>query len=178
MGNSSSKSVDENEASKHVAGLQSLLQKLDDQEDHLQKRVDNKEKEKKFCKQRTKASAKAKRKTFAEISNQLSDCLFCRTYRMSKPTFTKIASVIEECVGDDEFKSELKFRTNKNRTSKATDFRGGEISGETRLAIAIRILSGASYLDLLMVTVYAQVIYTPLSILRSNGRMIHSKFYL
>ena len=70
---------------------------------------------------------------------------------MSKATFIRLASVIEECVVDDEFKSELKIRTNKNRTSKATDFRGGEISGETRLAIATIMLSGASYLNLLMV---------------------------
>ena len=124
---------------------------MDDQEDHLQKRVHNKEKEKKFCKQRTKASAKEKRKTIAEISNQFSDRLFCRTYLMSKATFTKLASVLEECVGDDEFKSELEIRTNKNRTRKATDFRGGGISDETRLTIAIRMLSSASYLDLLMV---------------------------
>ena len=70
---------------------------------------------------------------------------------MSKATFIRLASVIEECVVDDEFKSELKIRTKKNRTSKATDFRGGEISGETRLAIATIMLSGASYLNLLMV---------------------------
>ena len=50
---------------------------------------------------------------------------------MSKATFTKLASTIEEYVGDDEFKSEeLKTRALKKRTSKATDFRGGEISGE------------------------------------------------
>ena len=56
----------------------------------------------------------------------------------------------------------MKIRTNKNRTSKATDFRGGEISGETRLAIAIRMVSGASYLNLLMVYgVCTSDLYTP-----------------
>ena len=48
---------------------------------------------------------------------------------MNKATFTKLASAIEECVGDNEFKSELKARTNKKRTSKPIDFRKGEISG-------------------------------------------------
>ena len=45
----------------------------------------------------------------------------------------------------------MKTRTKNKRTSKATDFFGGKISGETRLGIAIRMLSGAFYLDLHMV---------------------------
>lgn len=49
-------------------------------------------------------------------------------------------------MGENEFKSERKTRQ-PTRTTNATNFFGGKISGETCVASFIRLMAGASYLD-------------------------------
>ena len=53
-------------------------------------------------------------------------------------------------VGDQVFKTERKVRDTK-KTKAATDFRADEISGELPTAVYLRMMAGASYLDIFMI---------------------------
>ena len=55
-----------------------------------------------------------------------------------------------DCIGGDEFKSESNTKTLK-KTNEAAAFRGGKITGELRMSVFLRFMTGASYLDLLMI---------------------------
>ena len=99
---------------------------------------------------REKEKEKPKRKTFTQITASLRDNQFHRVFRMNRSSFVKFCSVIESQVGEDTFRSERKIH-DANQTEAATNFRGGEVSGETRVAILLRLLAGASYLDLFMI---------------------------
>jgi hypothetical protein len=93
---------------------------------------------------------KKKRKTFAEITESVTDVQFRRMFRMSRTAFLKLCARVGESIGDGIFKSENKTRPT-TKTTNATKFRGGEISGEVRLATYLRLMAGASYLDLFMI---------------------------
>lgn len=68
---------------------------------------------------------------------------------MTKGCFEELCYSIKEAVGEDSFKSEDYLITNRNKCVKAhTITCGGYICGEVKLAITLRMLSGASYLDI------------------------------
>ena len=86
--------------------------------------------------------------------------MFEKQFRMTKDCFHVLARRIEDAVGSSEFKSDSYLRSGVNdkgiksnnrikiiheANKKAT---GGFISGEVKLAITLRILSGGSYLDI------------------------------
>jgi hypothetical protein len=99
---------------------------------------------------RTPEKKRTNRKTFTEITDSLTNTQFRRMFRMPRTTFVKLCTKVGESVGDDIFKSENKTRSRK-KTDNATKFRGGVISGEVRMAAYLRIMSGASYLDVFMI---------------------------
>ena len=71
-------------------------------------------------------------------------------FRLPQASFYNLCTKIENSIGDELFKSKRKVRPSK-KTQEATDFRGGEISGEVRLAVYLTMMAGASYLDIFMI---------------------------
>lgn len=57
---------------------------------------------------------------------------------------------IKNIVGDHLFKLERIVRGTK-KTKEATDLHGGEISWELRTAVYLIMITGASYLDIIMI---------------------------
>jgi hypothetical protein len=98
------------------------------------------------------------RKNWYDLTEPLSDILYRRLFRMPRETFGMLCSMVKEKVGEEEFKS-ADWISSDGRSSKvskgvkgcALDPVRGLISGEMKLGMMIRILSGASYLDLCMV---------------------------
>lgn len=98
---------------------------------------------------RSKPTCRA-RSSWAEWSSAVSDTIFRRMFRMPRDSFNKLCELIEDKIGKDVFKSEswLAERV-MPRTNDATDSLGGFVSGQFKIAVMLRILAGASYLDLL-----------------------------
>lgn len=105
---------------------------------------------------------------WSEFQNLLSGKQFRRYFRMEKLCFKKLCKDIERAVGEEVFLSEKFLREEihqkkyidlKKMNDAHKDSTGGFISGEVRLAITLRLLSGASYLDLglLFITSYSHV---------------------
>lgn len=74
---------------------------------------------------------------------------------MSKETFAKLCNLIKSAVGEESFKSEAYMQSDgwssgHARTRHANDYKGGVVPGEIKVAMAIRMLSGASYLDIIV----------------------------
>ena len=98
------------------------------------------------------------RKSWVAFQDWLTERQFRRYFRMSKLLFQQLCDDICAAVGVDEFKSEEYI---KQRIDRACIFpdpttnlfiahqesTGGFVSGEIKLAIALRVLGGASYLD-------------------------------
>ncbi|KAL7531965.1 hypothetical protein ACHAXR_005934 [Thalassiosira sp. AJA248-18] len=78
-------------------------------------------------------SPKSKFPTWSTLSDEISDIVFRRKYRMSKTQFDLLCHRIQEKVGEDVFRSE----NNQG------------LCGQIRIAIGLRILCGGSYVDLL-----------------------------
>lgn len=91
------------------------------------------------------------RRLFSELLDCINDTLFRRMFRMKKSWFITLTQKIEEKVSPAIFKSEKYLASQVSRTHAATATVGGFISGEIKLALTIRMLAGASYLDLMMV---------------------------
>ena len=99
------------------------------------------------------------RPTWTEENKRISDKHFYRLFRMTRPCFNKLCARIENAVGEKEFKSEtyidgLKKAKHTSLESSmyhaALNGTGGYIPGEIKVAIALRILAGASYLDMFL----------------------------
>lgn len=78
------------------------------------------------------SSSSSKFPSWSELSNGISDAFFRRKYRMTKKQFDKLCDRIQSKVGSTEFRPE----------------NGRGVGGKVRVAIALRILCGGSYLDL------------------------------
>ena len=85
--------------------------------------------------------------------------MFFRLFHMNRDCFKELSKKIEEAVGDEDFNSEeyLKLLTGqgtstpKGRMLHASKHATGEyVSGEWKLALTLRHLAGASYLDILI----------------------------
>jgi hypothetical protein len=100
-------------------------------------------------------SQKRHHQPWDELMQTLDDATFCHMFGMTRATFSVLCTTIEEKVGEEVFKSELwlSCREVPPPGSKVKDCAfypvGGLIFGEMKIAIMIRILSGASYLDVL-----------------------------
>ena len=112
---------------------------------------------------RNKESAKKRkprpRTTWADENKRISDKHFYRLFRMSRPCFNILCTRIETAVGEKEFKSEkyIQGLTELGHTTlessmcqAAINGIGGYIPGEVKVAIALRLLAGASYLDMFL----------------------------
>ena len=91
--------------------------------------------------------------------NRISDRLFYRLFRMHRPCFKRLCRKIEHAVGEKEFKSEnyinkLKKQGHSTREGSMliahTAKNGDYIPGEVKVAMTLRILAGASYLDMFL----------------------------
>ena len=94
------------------------------------------------------------RKSWMQYMERMKHKLFRKRFRMSKDCFNKLCRKIIRGVGESEFKSESFLAEQCNRNSKIRNIMiahkgtsGGFICGELKLAIALRILAGGSYLD-------------------------------
>jgi hypothetical protein len=95
---------------------------------------------------------KAMRPSWHAFESDFSDSLFRRTFRMHKSGFQKLCTVLEDSVGRGVFKSDHFLLNDCNtRTTRATDFNGGIICGEIKVALTLRLLAGAAYLDLIKI---------------------------
>jgi hypothetical protein len=70
---------------------------------------------------------------------------------MSKESFSRLCRQICDTVGEDVFRSEtyLDCANPISQLQSAHEVLGGYILGEVKLAMTIRMLAGASYLDLM-----------------------------
>ena len=73
--------------------------------------------------------------TWAEIRDETTPAIFRKKYWMTKSQFSSLCSKINTAVGEKEFRPDA---TNKSESY---------LSGETRVAIGLRILCGGSYID-------------------------------
>ena len=103
-----------------------------------------------------------KRFVWQAFKDSLPPSAFRRMFRMTNECFDELCADIEEVVGEEEFKSEayiercLKIEKEDYSTASKkrkmfyahTTTSGGYIAGEVKLAITLRLLSGASYLDI------------------------------
>ena len=80
--------------------------------------------------------------SFLELIDSLSNKVFRRMFRCHKSSFRKLVRIIKSNTDPVEFKSE-QWLINHNEHNNA-------ISGEVKIACTIRMLAGASYLDLLL----------------------------
>ena len=109
------------------------------------------------------AAAKARepriRSTWEKENEQISHSQFYRLFRMTRPCFKKLVKKIRNAVGEKEFKSQtylenlndLGYSTQESRMYQARKLTNGEdVSGEVKLAMTLRLLAGASYLDMFL----------------------------
>ncbi len=115
--------------------------------------------------QRAKPHICAQRESFNDIVNVLSPAHFWRMFRMNRPSFDRLCGCIIYKVGDAVFKSQewldscshdeekTTMRTNvkRPRAQCATNALGGTFSGKLEVAVMLRLMAGASYLDLLLI---------------------------
>jgi hypothetical protein len=90
------------------------------------------------------------RTSWFEWSSAINDNIFRRMFRMPRDSFETLCGLIENKVGSAKFKSESWLAERVlPATNAATEAIGGFVSGQYKMAIFIRLLAGASYLDLL-----------------------------
>ena len=85
---------------------------------------------------------------WSELQERWTDAAFRKRFRMEKHSFNKLCSDINDAVGAGAFKSEShELARKKHRLDEAWEVQGGIVSGEIKVAVYLRILSGASCLD-------------------------------
>lgn len=85
---------------------------------------------------------------WSELQERWTDVAFRKRFRMEKHSFNKLCSDINNAVGAGVFKSEShELARKKHRLDEAWEVHGGIVSGEIKVAVYLRILSGASYFD-------------------------------
>ena len=99
------------------------------------------------------------RKDWSHFDKKISDRMFYRMFRMHRPCFYSLCTKIEKAVGREGFKSE-KYINNLRNLGHSTrissmyhackETAGEWVQGELKVAITLRYLAGASYLDLFM----------------------------
>jgi hypothetical protein len=103
-----------------------------------------------------------RRHSFDQITRALSPIQFRRMFRMNRDSFARLCNCIALKVGDRVFKSDQWLssinsaeqdtsNTTRSRTTCVTDALGGTLPGEVKVAVMLRLMAGASYLDLLLI---------------------------
>ncbi len=97
------------------------------------------------------------RKDWSAEQNRFSDAMFYRLFRMPRGCFHQLCQRIETKIGKKSFKSEMYLKSldekiESNRDTQLHHARkktvGSTISGEWKLAITLRMMAGATYLDM------------------------------
>jgi hypothetical protein len=83
------------------------------------------------------------RKKWSEVLATIPDTPFKRMFRCNKEVFSRLLTIIQTKIDPTVFKSD-DWIANNNKYNHA-------ISGEVKIACTIRMLAGASYLDLLII---------------------------
>ena len=92
------------------------------------------------------------RRKFSEVIGlhfEKDPTMFKRYFRMPKDCFELLVQQVRRKVKDDEFRPESSIDHEEYRG--AVKGQGGVICGEVRLAVFLRLLAGASYLDLMVI---------------------------
>ena len=96
----------------------------------------------------------AKKTCWSDILETLPDAIFRRMFRMDKITVSSICYKIQEKIGVSTFNPECYFKLMEDQvdenSEKVKRINNHFLSGEIKVALTIRLLSGASYLDLLL----------------------------
>ena len=106
--------------------------------------------------------SRVERKKWSQFARKCTQRQFRRYFRMSKIYFQLLCDKIEDIVGADVFKSEFYLNEmlkspliakncGRNIFVAHDSSTGGVISGEVKLALTLRILGGATYMDMAMV---------------------------
>ena len=99
-----------------------------------------------------KKRRKKKRIPWSDVSSRISDVQFRLMFRMSRECFGILCQKITCAVGERRFKSEIYIDTffrGKNRMFDAHErTSGGYISGQTKVAVTLRLLAGGDSYDL------------------------------
>lgn len=115
-----------------------------------------------LSKKRRDAAKKRERRerpSWSQEDARMSDRMFYRLFRMTRPCFRKLCKKIERTVGPSKFKSEsyLEDLKRKGHTTRESSIyncslaaHGPWIPGEVKLAMTLRLLAGASYLDMFL----------------------------
>ena len=99
------------------------------------------------------------RKYWSYYNERLSDTMFYRLFRMNRRCFSKLCHLIEVAVGEDQFNSEAymnRLRELGHTTQMSSIFNccqhssSGWVEGELKVAMTLRYLAGATYLDLFL----------------------------
>ena len=99
------------------------------------------------------------RPTWKQENKRISDRMFYRLFRMKRPCFNALCKKIEKAVGKKNFKSEaylneLRSQGHTNKVARmynnSVGTNGEYIPGEVKVAMTLRILAGASYLDMFL----------------------------
>ena len=109
----------------------------------------------KLSAKRAKPNSTTRRKSFEQIIGVLSPTTFHRMFRMNRDSFDKlcenvIANVVACVFKSEEWLISDEARSTNTATFHATSALGGTLSGEMKLGIMLRMLAGASYLDVLL----------------------------
>ena len=143
--------------------------------------------ENKLFKQSRRLLPKKPRMTWSVFSAKLSDEKFRRMYRMTRECFQQLCLKIETAVGKEEFRSEDYLKVRDNYPDQKLYYANkkrfdGYISGEVKLAITLRLLAGASYLDLEVIfkvpnhTIY-RIFHQVLTQWICNEKVVQIDFY-
>jgi hypothetical protein len=103
-----------------------------------------------------KARVRREGRRFNQEIDDFTESRFRRYFRMPRVAFATFCATIIDAVGADVFKPESSFdpveqEGDRRRHGGAIDTCGGPMSGEVRVAIFLRLLAGASYLDLMVI---------------------------
>jgi hypothetical protein len=102
------------------------------------------------------------RTLFQEEMLQWPDSRFRRYFRLSRESYQKLCTHLCVTVGENVFQPQERLHEERQQDGfrqGAIHACGGKLSGEVRVAIFLRILAGASYLDLMVIF---QVVHDPI----------------
>ena len=95
------------------------------------------------------------REKWSDFNKRISDRQFRRLFRMNRDCFYRLCSRIIAAIGEKAFKSEEyihAFLENKSSIYEAHKLTsGGFISGEVKVAVMLRVLSGGDVLDISLI---------------------------
>ena len=102
-----------------------------------------------------KKRRKKKRILWSTVNERISDIQFRRMFRMNRSCFDSLCQCIISKIGESKFKSESYIDALKKNKDQMYDANvkatGGYISGEVKLAIALRMLAGGDSYDLAVI---------------------------